>query len=176
MVAPTNAAAAARTGQPQPRLDAIAPMRNASASPAIGPGGRGDAASLRGRPDLVTLSDAEVRVETTAGPLPRQLLEAFLRAHPVAVGHAAPAPVRTELPCVGLVGEDEIQYLEEPRLQLGAVHRDDDLDAAVEVAAHQVGRTDEDLQGQTGSGRRIDGDAAEAVDPRMLEEAAHDRT
>src|SRR5580693_2324263 len=146
MVAPMNAAAAARTGQPQPRLDAIAPMRNASASPAIGPGGRGDAASLRGRPDLVTLSDAEVRVETTAGPLPRQLLEAFLRAHPMTVGHTAPTPVRTELPRVGLVGEHQVQHFEEPGLQLGVLHRDHDLNAPVEVAPHQVRRTDVDLQ------------------------------
>src|SRR5580704_7705943 len=182
MVAPTNATAAARAGQLHPRLDAIALMRSANASPAITPGARGDRrrccipASLRGRPGLVTLSDAEIRIETTAGPLPRQFLEPLLRAHPVPVGHTTPAPVRTELPRVGLVGEDEVQHFEEPGLELGILHRDHDLNAAVEVAAHEVRRTDEDLQRQTGSGRRVDGDAAEAVDPRMLEEAAHNGT
>src|SRR5271154_4059483 len=104
-----NATDAARAGQPQPRPDAIAAMRSANASPAAPPACPVEprrcciSASLRGRPGLVTLSDAEIRVESPAGPLPRQLLETFLRTHPVAVLHPAPAPVRTELPCVGLV-------------------------------------------------------------------------
>src|ERR1700727_2784291 len=138
MVAPTNAAVAARAGQPHPRPDASATMRRANASLGIASGGRGDRrrccipASLRGRPGLVTLSDAEIRIESTTGPLPRQLLEPLLRAHPVPVGHTAPAPVRTELPRVRLVGEDEVQHLEEPGLELGVLHRDHDLNAAVE--------------------------------------------
>ena len=90
--------------------------------------------------------------------------------------HPAPTPVRSQLPGVRLVGEDEIEHLEEAGLELGVVHRDDDLDPAIEIAAHEVGRADVDLEGQARSGRRVGRRPTEAVDPRVLEEAADDGT
>src|ERR1700691_2427511 len=137
MDAPTNATPAARAGQPHPRLDAMASRRTAIASLAITSGGRGDRrrccipASLRGRPGLATLSHAEVRIEATACPLPRQRLEPLLRAHPVPIGYTAPAPVRPERPRVGLVGEDEVEHFEQPGLELRILHGNHDLNAAV---------------------------------------------
>ena len=96
--------------------------------------------------ELVELTHPQVTVPTAAGPLDGQLLQPSLGTDPVHVLDPAPAAVRTELPRVGLVGEDEVQHLEEASLQLGIADGDQDLDPPVEVAAHQVGGTDVELE------------------------------
>ena len=97
---------------------------------------------------------------------------------PVHVRDAAPAPVRPEHPGVGVVGEDQVENLEQAGLQLGVVHRHQHLDAPVEVALHQVGRADEELERQRPAappapcGHVVRSHAAEAVDAGVLEETA----
>src|ERR1700694_1747484 len=160
-----------RMGPVQPRVDETARIRRASASFAMELDGTG--ASWRRcsfapcgvlRLLLFTLSDVQVRLEPATGPLLRQLLQAVLGAQPVAGGHAPPAPVGTELPRVRLIGEDQVQHLEQALLELGIVDRYDDLNPAVEVAPHEVGGADVELERQAGSGRRIGGGTTEAVD------------
>ncbi len=95
VVALTTVTTAASAGHVQLRVDATLCMRCASASRVTAPAGAGVETArsegctpglypvvaptcLGGRVYLVTLSDAEFRVEAAAGPLPRQLLESFL--------------------------------------------------------------------------------------------------
>src|SRR6202012_2600334 len=63
---------------------------------------------------------------------------------------------------------------EEPCLRMGFVPRDADLNPAVEIAAHQVGGAEVDLEGQARSGRRVRRRPPETVDAGVLEETADD--
>ena len=78
-----------------------------------------------------------------------------------------PRAVGRELPREHVVGEVELEHLGEAGAQPGVGDRRERLDAAVEVAGHEVGRTDEVLGGF--------GVGAEAVHPGVLEEATDDR-
>ena len=57
---------------------------------------------------------------------------------PCREGRAASAG-RPQRPGIGVVGEGQLEDLEQPALELGVVDRREDLDAAVEVPFHQVG-------------------------------------
>ena len=76
------------------------------------------------------------------------------------------SPSAVELPGVGVVGEAALEHVEQLRLQVRVFDRRDQLDPAVEVARHQVGRADQDPRLVA---------ALEGVDARVLEEAADDR-
>ena len=55
------------------------------------------------------------------------------------------AAVGLHLPRVAPVGEADLEDLPEPRTETALEDRDDGLDALGEVAAHPVGRADEEL-------------------------------
>jgi len=80
---------------------------------------------------------------------------------------AAPDAVRTEHPGVGVVREAALEHLQHLRADASVLHWGDELHPVVEVARHQIGRAHEHALRLAG--------AFEAVDPRVLKEAAHDR-
>src|SRR5439155_8315011 len=77
-----------------------------------------------------------------------------------------PSAVWSELPCENVVGERDVEDLLQSVAQLGIGHRDDRLDATVEVARHEVGRSEVVLRSPA---------VAEGENARVLEELAHDR-
>src|SRR5215831_3246252 len=96
----------------------------------------------------------------------RRLLELLLGVDCAGLAYATPVPVGVEFPGERVVGLEQIDYLVEPALQHRVHHRCQHLDAPVEVALHEIGGSDQVSRFLT---------AAEAVDPRVLEIAAHDR-
>ena len=77
-----------------------------------------------------------------------------------------PAAVRLELPRPPVVGEHQVDDRDEARAGLTVLDGHDRLDPPVEVAVHEVGRTDVPLPVAT---------VLERPDPRVLEELADDR-
>ena len=75
-----------------------------------------------------------------------------------------PRAVRAQVPR-RRIGDGPLEEAPQPRAVPGIVDADEDLDPSVEVAMHHVGAPDPDLVVLA---------VAEAVDPRVLEEAAQD--
>ena len=153
---PTCRCASARAARRRPPTS-----QRPGAGPAIGPTG-GLAAPVHRRPRRRSaaasrrrrrLARARSRRRRRPGEQPSSFDAAALT--PRDGGDALPAPVGPERPGVGVVGQIEVEHLEQPGLELGVVYRRQHLDAAVEVALHQVGRADEQPEGQ---GRRLVGD------------------
>ena len=158
-----------RFGPAGPPPDGVVPRRTPAPARAGSAGG-----GALGRPGL--------DLAPPAGPLDGQLLQPPLRVDTLSGRDAAPATVGPQHPGVGVVGEDEVEDLEQPRLQLGIAHRHQHLDPPVQVALHQVGRAD--VQGERWSTGpvavpvpvgRVVLRPAEAVDARVLEELADHR-
>src|ERR1700733_3473367 len=118
--------------------------------------------------DRPGVASAGRRGELFGGASGMSLAQLLLNAAPLPRGDGGAGPVALdiELPGVGGIGEAALEDVEDLRPQLRVLDRDDQLDAAVEVARHQVDGADQD----PGLGA-----ALEAVDARVLEEAADDR-
>jgi len=105
-------------------------------------------------------------VPATASSLEGELLEAPMGVHADLGGHLGPGAVRTELPRQRVVLpvdiEDALQAVDELLVRDGS----QGLDAAVEVAGHEVGRADVVLAPAA---------LAEPVDARVFEVTADDR-
>src|SRR5579864_4578960 len=93
------------------------------------------------------------------------LLEAPVRVEPGNRRYVPPRAVRSELPSQDVVREVDLEDLRQATAQSRIGDRDDRLDAAVEVARHEVGRAEEVLRLAA---------VAEAKDARMLEEVTDD--
>ena len=81
---------------------------------------------------------------------------------------ALPGVIRLQFPAHDVVGKEEVEHGVDPLLVFGVLDRHEDLDAAVEVARHQVGRADE-VQLLI-----VDIAVGEVVDPTVLEVAPED--
>src|SRR5579875_1886465 len=104
------------------------------------------------------------------GPLDRQFPELALETDPLHRLDASPAAVRAQRPRVGVVGEHQVEDLEQASLQACLAHRRQELDAAIQIALHQVRRTNEQPErASAGVG------ATEAEDPGVLQELPDDR-
>src|SRR5262249_55356170 len=104
-----------------------------------------------------------LRIGGRQGPKACELLEPLLEVRPGAAAVARPVAVGAERPRPA-VGETERQDLFEAHLEAEVLDRHHELDAPVELAAHQVGRADEVAHPPSR--------APEAEDARVLEEAA----
>src|SRR5690606_18813702 len=102
-------------------------------------------------------------------PYEGELLQSFVRVDARTPAASRPHSVAVEGPGQPVVGEVDPDDLVEAARERRVLDLDEHLDATVEVARHQVGRTDE-VQRATGSTA-----VAEHVDARVLEEAADDR-
>src|SRR5260370_29041908 len=96
-----------------------------------------------------------------------QLLEALVRVESVFRRHLLPRAIGSQLPSEDVVGELDLEDLGEAGAELQIGDRDHRLDAAVQVALHDVGGTEVVI--------RL-GAAAETEDARVLEKPADDRT
>src|ERR1700722_20090655 len=90
------------------------------------------------QPELAGRSES-VGLTAAAGPVPGPFLEATLCARPFDRRYPVPGAVGAEDPGVGVVGQVEVEHLEQPGLELGVEDRNQHLDTAVEVALHEVG-------------------------------------
>src|SRR5690348_17135547 len=141
----------------------------ATATPSMTPArsGRwnaGPAPSLTSRSSKLRVRDDAYAVAVRA--FERELLEALVRVKAAHRRHLVPRAVGTELPRQHVVRHRYVEDLLQLQAQLGIRHRDDRLDAPVEVARHQVRRTEVVLRPSA---------VAEREDARVLEKLADDR-
>src|SRR4030081_2250602 len=118
--------------------------------------------SRRGR--VLERDDVHHPVATRA--LERQLLEVFVRVESANGRYALPRAVWAKLPGQYVIVERSLQDLGQTPAQLGIGHRDDGLNAAIQVARHEVGRAKVVLGILP---------VAEGEDARVLQETSDDR-
>src|SRR5918995_2667185 len=102
-------------------------------------------------------------------PLGGESLQPLVGLHLAAGRGPSPRAVGAERPGEDIVVQLDLEHLVEPGLELGIDHRREHLDAPVEVARHQVGRTE---QVARAAGAVAVG---EPEDAGVLEVAPHDR-
>jgi hypothetical protein len=77
-----------------------------------------------------------------------------------------PAPVAPKFPCGGVIGQHDVEERADPLLQLRILHGRHDLEAAIEIARHEIGTAYEVRDLLAG---------LKYKDPAVLEESADDR-
>ncbi len=100
-------------------------------------------------------------LENGRGASPGQFLQSYVGIHTCRRRDTLPGPIGTQGPGQIVVGQEDIEHLVDPELEIRIGDRNQGLDAAIEVPRHQVSRADVVMAGATPS--------AEAIDPGVLQ-------
>src|SRR5712692_1258935 len=152
-----------------PALDGLVDGASVSTSETEAPSTRPSRAGSRKSGAATSLISRSIAIadDQSLGAGQGQLLEAPLAVDPPTGRHLLPGAIGIELPRELVVAEDDLHDLRQPRFE-GRIqdgrHR---LHPAIKVARHQVGRAQVVLGALPV--------AAEAEDPRVLQEPAHNR-